>query len=93
MWSSYYLNEVLAISIVIAVTVAVVQGAAQHGRRTRPAFVVASGVALGAVVASYPHMALAGPAILCPGSSSLAGSAVRFVVSSHWARSASGQRW
>ncbi len=67
MWSSYYLNEVLAISIVIAVTVAVVQGAAQHGRRTRLAFVVASGVTLAPVVASYPHMALAGPAILLPG--------------------------
>ena len=66
MWSSYTSTR-LAISIVIAVTVAVVQGAAQHGRRTRLAFVVASGVAGGACGGVVPPHAPGWTSDLSPG--------------------------
>jgi hypothetical protein len=66
LWSYYFLNELLAIALVLAACVAIVHGAARPTTRSRLAHGAAAAITLAPLLASYPHMALAGPLVLVP---------------------------
>ncbi len=66
LWSNYFLNELLAIALVLAACVAIVHGATRPTTRSRLAHGAAAAIALSPLLASYPHMALAGPIVVVP---------------------------
>ena len=65
-WSFYFLNQLLATGLVLGLTLLMARGAEQRSLRARVAFAIAGGVVLCGLIASYPHMAALGPAVLLP---------------------------
>ena len=66
LWSEYFLNQLLAIGLVFALCSALVSSATAQTRRLALTTAVAGGAPLAVLAASYPHMAIIGPAIILP---------------------------
>jgi hypothetical protein len=64
--SQYFLNQLIAISVVVMLCLLLVHGSTRRSLRARGAFVLAAGLLVAVLVASYPHVVLFGPLLLLP---------------------------
>ena len=64
--SQYFLNQLIAISVVVVLCLLVLHGSTRRSVRARGAFVLAAGLLVAVLVASYPHVVVFGPLLLLP---------------------------
>ena len=66
LWSQYFLNQIMAMGLLLATSLLIARGASRPAWRSRLAHALAASILLSAVAASYPHIGLLGVALVLP---------------------------
>jgi hypothetical protein len=66
LWSEYFLNQLVAMTLMVAAGTAVARATDEPTLRTTAGFAVASSILMVPLIASYPHLGVIGSAMIVP---------------------------